>query len=345
MDNKSAVLTSVQTIEMRPAPMPVPGEDEVLIKLEYCGVCGSDVHFFEDGYIGARKATFPMVLGHEAAGIVAAAGSAVSHLKPGDKVTVEPGIPCGHCNFCREGRYNLCRDLVFLSTPPHDGVLSRYITHPASLTYRLPEQVSLLEGALIEPLAVGIHAARLGNISSPKTAVILGAGCIGLTTLLACRQMGASKIIMTDLYENRLKKAKELGADYTVSASGEDTVQHILELTDGLGADVVFETAGSRHTAYQTSLLVRTGGTIVLVGNIIGDITFNFRNMTLKEADLKTVWRYRNIYPAAIDAIAKGTIPIGNIVTKLYEFDESQKAFEASMNEKQNIVKAVIHIS
>ncbi|WP_343210624.1 NAD(P)-dependent alcohol dehydrogenase [Anaerolentibacter hominis] len=344
MENKSAVLTAVQKIEMRPAPMPEPKPDEVLIRLEYCGVCGSDVHFFEDGYIGKRYATFPMVLGHEAAGTVVSAGSQVHDLKEGDRVAIEPGIPCGHCEYCKEGRYNLCRDLVFLSTPPYDGVLSRYITHPAHLSHKLPEQVSLLEGSLIEPLAVGMHAARLGNICSPKTAVILGAGCIGLTTLLACRQMGASKIIISDLYENRLKKALELGADHVVNASEGDPVEQILALTGGAGADVVFESAGNKHTAYQTSLLVRNGGTIVLVGNIIGDITFNFRNMTLKEADLKTVWRYRNVYPAAIDSIAKGTIPVKDIVTRIYDFDESQQAFETAMNDKQNVVKAVIHI-
>lgn len=347
MDNQAAVLTSLQTIEIQDRPMPKISESEVLVKIEYCGVCGSDVHFFEDGCIGARQVVYPQVLGHEASGEIVTVGKNVKHLQPGAKVVIEPGIPCGHCEFCREGRYNLCPDLVFVSCPPHDGLMSKYVAMPASMVYPLPEGVTTLEGSLMEPLAVGVYAARRGEVGPNQTVVILGAGCIGLCTLLACKQRGASRIIICDLFQNRLDRAKELGADELINASECDSVQRILDLTGGQGAHVVFETAGNRHTAAQTTELVRRGGQIVMVGNIIGDVAFNFRNLALKEADVKTIWRYRNVFPETADMIATGSIQreaLGSIVDGLFEFEDTQKAFMTAMTDKLNVVKAVVHI-
>jgi L-iditol 2-dehydrogenase len=348
MKNLSAVMTSLQNIEILERPMPVFGSDDVLLKIEYCGVCGSDVHFFEEGCIGARKVEYPHVLGHEASGEVVAVGDKVGHLKVGTKVFVEPGIPCGHCEFCRSGRYNLCPDLVFLSCPPYDGLLSSYVAVPASMVYPLPEGVSTLEGALMEPLAVGVYAARRGEVRANQTVVILGSGCIGLCTLLACRQRGASRIIVCDLFQNRLDRALELGADEVVNASECDSVERILELTGGQGANVVFETAGNRHTAAQTSFLVRTGGLVVIVGNVLGDVPFNFRNLMLKEADVKTIWRYQNVFPDCADMVSRGGIAAENlrrIVDGIFPFADTQKAFMTAMTDKQHIVKAVVQVS
>ena len=348
MKNKSAVLTSLQNIEILDRPMPEIGPNDVLLQVEYCGVCGSDVHFFEEGCIGARKVEYPQVLGHEAAGRIVAVGENVKHLAVNMEVVAEPGIPCGHCEFCRKGRYNLCPDLVFLSCPPYDGMFSKYIAMPAGMVYPLPKGVSTLEGALVEPLAVGVYAARRGEVSANKTVVILGSGCIGLCTILACRQRGASRIIVCDLFQNRLDRALSLGADEVVNASECNSVERILELTNGQGADVVFETAGNRHTASQTTSLVRTGGMIVMVGNILGDVAFNFRNLALKEADVRTIWRYQNVFPDVADMISTGGIKsedLRSIVDGVFEFEDTQKAFLTAMNDKQNIVKAVVHVA
>lgn len=342
MENRSAKLTAVQKIEMMDSPMPVCGDDDLLIQVAHVGVCGSDIHFFQEGHIGTRYVEFPMVLGHECAGTVVKTGRNVKRLKNGDRVAVEPGIPCGTCDYCKSGRYNLCPDIIFSASPPVDGVLSRFIRFPSHMCFKLPEQVSTLEGALVEPLSVGLHSARLGNVKNGQTVVILGGGCIGLMTLLASKLMGASNIIVSDLYQNRLQNALELGAHTVINASAEDAPAKILELTGGEGADVVFETAGSAKTCYQTSFVVKRGGCIVLAGNIVGDVTFNFRNMTLKEAELKTVWRYRNTYKNAIDAISRGEINVKGLKVDCFGFEDTQRAFERAMNDKQTVVKAVV---
>lgn len=342
MQNRAALLTAVQKIEMADVPMPVCGADDVIIEVSCVGVCGSDLHFYQDGYIGTRKAVFPMVLGHEAAGKVVACGDAVRNVKMGDLVAIEPQIPCGVCEFCKEGRYNLCPDVVFSATPPHDGVLQRYVRFPAHMCHVLPTGCTVRDGALLEPFSVALHAARLGNVQPGDTVSILGGGCIGLMTIQACKMLGASKIIVSDLFDNRLDNALKMGADVVVNAAREDAVAKILELTNGEGTHVVFETAGSGKTAYQTSSLVRRGGCIVLTGNIVGDVTFNFRNMTLKEAQLKTVWRYRNTYEAAIDAIVKGRVDLSLLELAEFGFEDSNEAFYRAMTEKDTIVKAVI---
>ena len=285
-----------------------------------------------------------MILGHECAGEIIETGKSVKNLKEGDLVAIEPGVACGTCEFCKDGRYNLCPDIIFHSTPPNDGFMARYVSFPSHLCFKLPQGVSALEGALLEPFSVGLHSAVLGNVKFGKSVVILGSGCIGLMTLLASKMLGASRVIISDLYANRLDNALALGADEIVDASKTDPVQKILELTNGQGADVVFEAAGNPKTAFQTSFVVRNGGCIVLTGNIIGDVPFNFRNMTRKEAELKTVWRYRNTYPRAIEAVSRGIIDLKRLRVDIFDFEDTQKGFDRAMKEKQTVVKAVIRL-
>lgn len=342
MQNKAAMLTAVQKIEIVDVPMPICQPDDVIVRVECVGVCGSDVHFYQDGHIGKRVAKFPMVLGHEAAGRVVEVGSRVKHLKVGDMVAIEPQIPCGTCEYCKEGRYNLCPDVVFMATPPYDGLLQQFVRFPEHMCYLLPDCCTARDGALLEPFSVALHAARLGNVKPGDTVAILGGGCIGLMTIQACKMLGASRIIVSDLYDNRLDNALKMGADVVISAKREDPVQAILDLTNGEGAHVVFETAGNARTAYQTSCLVRRGGVIVLTGNIVGDVTFNFRNMTLKEAQLKTVWRYRNTYPAAIDALINHKIDLSSLRVATFDFDDADRAFNNAMTQKDTVVKALI---
>ena len=179
MKSRAAFLTDIKKIEMGEVEVPDPGDHEVQIKVEYVGVCGSDVHFFEHGRIGKNQVTYPFILGHECAGRITKIGAGVSGLAAGDRVAMEPGIPCGRCEFCKDGRYNICPDVAFLAAPPTNGALVEHINDPSHLSFTLPANVSTLEGALVEPLAVGMHAARQGEVMPGKSIVILGAGCIG----------------------------------------------------------------------------------------------------------------------------------------------------------------------
>ena len=285
----------------------------------------------------------PVVLGHESAGVVVEVGEGVEELRPGDRVALEPGIPCGHCRWCLSGKYNLCPNVNFMACPPWEhAALSRYITHPAAFCFKLPENVSTLEGALVEPLAVGLHAAGRAGAGLGQTAVILGSGCIGLMTLLACKAMGVSRVVMADLFDNRLEMAAKFGADLTVNTGKKEMQQAVMEFTDGLGADLVFETAGNPKTTEMTPGLVMRGGRIVLVGNIHEKVHYDFFALNSKEVDVLSVFRYRNIYPMAINAIAAGSINVAPIATNLFSFEQVAKAFDVAKNQKQTALKVVV---
>ena len=323
-------------------PRAAPGE--VVVRVEYVGICGSDVHFYRTGMIGPRPIVGRQILGHECAGTVAEVGAGVTALSVGDRVALEPGEPCGSCEYCKQGRYNLCPQVKFLSSNPYQGAMRDYMSYPAHLAFKLPDNVSTLEGALVEPLAVGLHAARQGGVQLGDTAVILGAGCIGLTTLLACKAMGASRVIVTDIFEKRLEVARRLGADEVVDGSQVDSTAEVLRLTGGAGGEVVFETAGSRVTAAQTEQVAKRGGTIVMVGNIMGETPFDFHRVSTQEITIKSVFRYRNIYPLAIQGIASGQIDVKSIVSHIFSFDQVPEAFDKAANDKLNVVKAVIRV-
>lgn len=342
MKNQAMVMTDVRTFQLQDVPMPTVAPGEVGVQVMDVGICGSDMHFYEGHAFHIFPDSLPFVLGHECAGVVYEVGQGVTHLQVGDKVALEPGVPCGKCEFCEGGRYNLCPDVVFLATPPYEGALKRCISHPAHKAYRMPESMSTLEGALIEPLSVGIHAANRGEVKNGHSVAILGGGCIGLCTLLAAKAWGATRIIVSDLFDNRLQKAKELGATDVVNSQDTDAVQAILELTNGAGVDVVFETAGIPVTAAQTSHIVRRGGTIVLVGNVFDDVPFSFRNLYKKEAQVRSVFRYCNTYPMAIQAVASGRIDVKSIVSARFPFERSKEAFDLSVDDKLNCIKTVI---
>lgn len=342
---KTAVMTGIEEVEIQNRPIPVPAADEVLVKVEYVGICGSDLHYYESGRIGNFIVEPPFVLGHEAGGTVVEVGENVTHLKVGDKVALEPGKTCGHCEHCKEGKYNLCEDVIFFATPPVDGVFQEYVAHEAALCFRLPENMSTMEGALIEPLAVGMHAANQGGAHLGQTAVVTGAGCIGLCTLLSLKAMGVSTVIVADIIQKRLDKALELGADYVINGSAEDTVARVREITGGKGVDLGIETAGSQITASQLIQATKKGATIVFVGySASGEMTLPIGMALDKELNFKTVFRYRNIYPMAIDAVASGKIHIKDIVTDYFELDDIKNALDSCVHNKQDIVKGVIKV-
>lgn len=338
-------MTEPDKMEIRKIEMPQPKEKEVLVELEYVGICGSDVHYFHDGRCGDYVVDGDFILGHECAGTVIAVGAKTEHLKVGDKVALEPGITCGQCEFCKSGRYNLCPDVQFLATPPVQGCYENYIAFPENMCFKLPENISAKEGALIEPLSVGMHAANQGDVKLGDSVVILGAGCIGLVTLLACKAHGASDITVVDVIPKRLEYAKKLGATRVINGIEKDAAAEVAKLTGGVGIDKVFETAGSPVTIRQTPYMVKNGGTIILVGISAQEtIEFNFAKIMAKEAKIESVFRYKNIYPQAIAAISDGLIDVSGIVTHEFDFDDIQKAFDCAIHNKDEVVKAVIKI-
>ncbi len=343
---KTAVMLGIGKMGFEERDIPKVKDNEALVKLEYVGICGSDLHYYETGAIGDYVVKPPFVLGHEPGGTVVEVGKKVKHLKVGDRVALEPGKTCGHCEFCKKGNYNLCPDVVFFATPPVDGVFQEYVAHEADLCFKLPEHVSTMEGALIEPLAVGFHAAMQGGARAGQTAVVMGAGCIGLVTMMALKAMGVSKVYVADIMEKRLQKALELGADGVIDAGRTDAVEEVKRLTEGKGCDLAVETAGTQVTTVQTIHMTKKGATIVLVGySKSGEMTLPMSLALDKELTFKTVFRYRHIYPMAIEAVAAGKINLKGIVTDIFELDEAQKAMDYSVNHKADIVKAVIRIA
>lgn len=343
---KVAVMNGIGKMGFEEREIPQPKESEVLVKLEYVGICGSDLHYYETGAIGDYVVEPPFVLGHEPGGVVVEVGENVTHLKVGDRVALEPGKTCGHCEFCKEGKYNLCPDVVFFATPPVDGVFQEYVAHEADLCFKLPENVSTLEGALIEPLAVGFHAAIQGDAHLGQKAVVMGAGCIGLVSMMALKARGVSEVYVVDIMEKRLEKALELGATGVINGMKENVAARVDELTAGKGMDLVVETAGTEITTRQAIEIAKKGSNIVLVGySKSGEMTLPMSLVLDKELTFKTVFRYRHIYPMAIEAVASGKVNLKGIVTDIFTLDEAQKAMDYSVNNKADIVKAVIKIS
>ena len=343
---KVAIMTDVAKVELTEREIPKPAANEVLVRVEYVGVCGSDIHYYENGGIGPNIVKPPFVLGHEAGGTVVEVGTSVTHLKPGDRVALEPGKTCGHCEFCKTGRYNLCPEVIFFATPPVDGVRQEYVAHESDLCFKIPDNKDTMEAALIEPLSVGFHAARQGNARMGMTAVVTGAGCIGLVSMMALKAMGVTRIIAVDVMPKRLEKALELAATDAINGKETDTVEEVLKLTGGMGPDLVIETAGSEITARQAIQFCKKGGTIVLVGySASGEMTLPMSLALDKELTFKTVFRYRHIYPLAIEAVSSGRVNLKGIVTNIFSLDDIQNAMEQSTKNKADIVKSVIKIT
>lgn len=342
MKNTAAFLTGIGKIEFREVEVPKVRENEVLVKMEAVGVCGSDVHYYSHGRIGDFVVEFPFILGHECAGTVVETGSGVTGLKAGDRVALEPGVPCGHCEFCMTGRYNLCPDVKFFATPPYNGCLMNYVAHPAQFAFRLPDSVSSVEGALVEPLAIGINAALTGGVKLGDTVVIFGAGCIGLVSLLASKAYGATRVIMTDVIEKRLSVAKKMGA-ITLNSKECNVTDEIKRLTGGYGAQVVIDCAGVNETLCQSVEVAGAGGTIVWVGLASDTVNgMKIGPISTKELTIKSIFRYKNLYPTAIAAIADGKIDISGIISDRYRFEDTPRAFAETLKNAQNIVKSVI---
>jgi L-iditol 2-dehydrogenase len=329
MENLAAVLTKAREFTFEKREIPSPKNNEVLIQIKTVGICGSDVHYFKHLKCGGYEVKKPIVLGHESAGIVVEVGAGVTHLAKGDRVAIEPGVPCRTCNHCKKGRYNLCQDVVFLATPPYDGSLSNYIVHAADFCYKLPDNVSFSEGALMEPLSVGLFAVERGNIRMGDSVLIIGAGPIGLTTLLACKAAGASTIIITDIQQRRLDVAQKLGASHPFLANKTDLVECILEATGGHGVDATFDCSGIESAIVSGLKGTKAGGKFLSIGRgHNSQITIpNFFELMDKEIDLIGVFRYANMYQKALDLLASKRIEVEPLFTHSFDFKDVESAF------------------
>jgi len=320
------------------------GPHDVKIAVHTVGICGSDVHYYEYGAIGPFVVKEPMVLGHEAAGSVVEVGSQVRHLKPGDRVCMEPGIPDPNSRATRLGIYNLDPAVRFWATPPVHGCLTHYVVHPAAYTFKLPDNVSFAEGAMVEPLAVGMHAAVKAKIKPGDLAVVMGAGPIGIVTALAAIAGGCSQVVITVVQQPKLDLAAALGPVRPVNIAKENLRDVIDELTDGWGADIVFEASGAPAALQAVHEPLCPGGRIVLVGLPIRPVSLDLVALSAKEASVETVFRYAHVYPRALALMGSGKINLKPLISRTFEFRDSIAAFDFALKLPPDCVKAQIQI-
>ncbi|MFC4599788.1 NAD(P)-dependent alcohol dehydrogenase [Cohnella hongkongensis] len=340
---KAAVLTKPGTIEIEERDIPACGPDQALVRVRAVGLCGSDVHYYEHGRIGPYVVEYPMILGHEAAGDVVAVGSEVRNVVPGQRVTIEPGVTCGRCAYCKAGQYNLCPDVEFLATPPYDGAFCEYIAIRADMLFPIPDTMSYEKAALIEPLSVGLHAVRRGELTTGETVVILGMGPIGMLALLAAKTAGAGRIIGVDLEAFRLERALQMGATDVVNLREEDAQASILRLTGGRKADLAIETAGNGRAAQSALQAVRRGGRVVLVGLPQENETpLGIPYIVDNEIDVRGVFRYRNTYPTGVAVMSGESIDLEPVITDRLPLEDTAAAFEKAIHEKHKTLKIVI---
>ncbi|XP_030043778.1 sorbitol dehydrogenase [Microcaecilia unicolor] len=332
LDNLAVVVHGINDLRLENRPVPEPGPNEVLLKMHSVGICGSDVHYWQHGRIGDFIVKKPMVLGHEAAGTVVKVGSSVTHLKPGDRVAVEPGVPRETDEFCKIGRYNLSPTIFFCATPPDDGNLCRYYTHNANFCYKLPDNVSFEEGALVEPLSVGIHACRRAGVTLGSKVFICGAGPIGLVSLLVAKMMGASQVVISDLSMARLEKAKELGADFTLQTSKErpEEIAQKVEGLLGCMPEISIECTGVELCIQASIYATRSGGTLVLVGLGPAMVNVPLVNAAVREVDIRGIFRYCNTWPMAIAMLASKRLNVAPLVTHRFPLEQALEAFETT---------------
>lgn len=346
-DNLTAVLYGIEDLRLEQRPIPEIKDDEVLLEMDCVGICGSDVHYLVHGRIGPFELTGPMVIGHEASGVVCKAGKDVKNVKVGDRCAIEPGVPCRHCEYCKGGQYNLCPDMKFCATPPYNGNLTRYYAHAADFCYKLPDHVTMEEGALLEPLSVGVHACRRANVQLGSEVLILGAGPIGLVSLIAAKSMGASKVLITDLLDDRLEVAKKLGADLTLKIGKEDKEEDIVKNIHGLmgGApDKAIDCSGAEITNRLSILATKSGGIAVLVGNGPLNVNVPLINALSREVDIRGVFRYCNDYPTALALVASGKINVKQLITHNFELENTKDAFHTSRYGLGGAIKVMIHV-
>jgi L-iditol 2-dehydrogenase len=339
---KALLLSKYRQLEIAEVPTPSAGAGEVLIRVGACGICGSDVHGY-DGSSGRRIP--PIVMGHEAAGRIATVGAGVTGLAQGDRVTFDSTIYCGACGYCKRGEVNLCDHRQVLGVSCGDyrraGAFAEFVTVPARVVYKLPESISFAEAAMLEAVAVAIHAVSLVEISAENTALVVGAGTIGVLILQALRAVGCKRVFVSDVDATRLKLAKELGAADVLLADTE-VVARILQRTGGVGVDVALEAVGRNETVSAAIASVRKGGTVVLVGNISPDVTLPLQKVVTRQIRLQGSCASAGEYPQAIALMARGAIRVKPLITAVAPLAEGPQWFERLYAREPNLMKVVL---
>ncbi len=339
---KALLLSKYRSLEIAEVPTPSAGAGDVLIRVGACGICGSDVHGY-DGSSGRRIP--PIVMGHEAAGRIAAVGAGVTGLAEGDRVTFDSTIYCGACGFCKRGEVNLCdhRQVMGVSCGDYSraGAFAEFVAVPARVVYKLPESTSFAEAAILEAVAVAIHAVSLVEIAAEGTALVVGAGTIGVLILQALRAAGCKRVSVSDVDATRLKLAKELGAT-DVLLAGKDVVAQILQRTGGVGVDVAMEAVGQDETVNAAIASVRKGGTVVLVGNISPEATLPLQKVVTRQIRLQGSCASAGEYPQAIKLMASGAIRVKPLITAIAPLAEGPQWFERLYAREPNLLKVVL---
>ncbi|THW01824.1 GroES-like protein [Aureobasidium pullulans] len=333
MRNPSFVLKKVNELvyENRPKPL-IQHEHDVLLEVNYTGICGSEIHYWTRGQIGPFVVREPMVLGHESSGTVVKVGKGVTNLKIGDRVAMEPGIPCRRCSACKNGTYNLCKKMAFAATPPYDGTLAQFYILPEDLCCKLPDNVSLQEGAMLEPLSVAVHICRQGKIQHGDSVVVFGAGPIGLLCCAVARAYGAGKVIAVDIQKSRLDFARSFAASATFEYSGGTAVESAQKLVQendlGDGADVAIDASGAASSIQTAINVLRMGGSYVQGKMPHADIPFSMVDACTKELTIRGSFRYGpKDYETALGMVATGAVDVKKLITKTVPFEDAEQAF------------------
>jgi D-xylulose reductase len=340
---QALVLEKKQLIKLRGIEVDEPmGPHDVRIKIHTVGICGSDVHYYQWGKIGPFVVNAPMILGHEASGTIIETGSAVTNLKVGDRVCMEPGVPDPNSRATRMGIYNCDPGMKFWATPPCHGCLRPTVVHPAAFTFKVPDNVSFAEAAMVEPLAVGMQAAKQAHISPGDVAVVIGAGPIGMVTALAALAGGCSRVFLADVQQPKLDLGVKLGPIVPVNVSKQNLGETVRKMTDGWGADIVFEASGNEKAASGVFEPLCIGGRIVFIGLPGSPIQYDIVQGAIREARIEHVFRYAHVYPRTIALLASGKIDVKPLITDNFVFADSVKAFDFAVNMPPTSVKAQI---
>ncbi|PWY78177.1 putative D-xylulose reductase A [Aspergillus sclerotioniger CBS 115572] len=332
--NLSFVLEGVHRVKFEDRPVPeINDPHDVLVNVRFTGICGSDVHYWEHGSIGQFVVKDPMVLGHESSGVISKVGSAVTSLRVGDRIAMEPGIPCRRCEPCKAGKYNLCEKMAFAATPPYDGTLAKYYVLPEDFCYQVPESITLQEAAVMEPLGVAVHIVKQAGVKPGQSVVVFGAGPVGLLCCAVAKAYGASKIIAVDIQKDRLEFAKNYAATATfepAKATPSVNAQQMIEENGlGSGADVAIDASGAEPSVHTGIHVLRAGGTYVQGGMGKSEITFPIMAACTKELNVKGSFRYGSgDYKLAISLVASGKVNVKELITGIVQFEDAERAFE-----------------
>ena len=342
---KALVLEKKLQLSLRDIDLPKEVHpNDVKIKMHTVGICGSDVHYYTHGKIGPFVVKEPMVLGHEGSGTVIEIGSNVSNLKVGDRVCIEPGVPDVYSKEYMKGLYNLDPKLTFWATPPDHGCLTPEVVFPSNFVFKLPENVSYAEGAMIEPLAVGLQAAEKAKIIPGETALVMGCGPIGLVIALTALAGGCSKVFIADIVNEKLKMCNNFENLIPIDLNIDDPTNVIKKNTNNWGANIIFEASGATK-AYETIFdSICPAGRVVIVGNPMNPIPMDFATLLTKEIEIKTVFRYAHQYERAINLLSSNKIDVKPMITDTVAFDDSIKAFERAAKNLPEDVKIQIQL-